>query len=48
MSDEDLCEGPPVHVGAANINVSLVHDPELGVKDAGGERSHVNGPDVSS
>lgn len=28
-----LREGPPVHVGAANVNVFLVYDPELCVED---------------
>lgn len=45
---EYLCEGPPVHVGAANVYVFLVHNPELGVKDAWGELSHVNSSDISS
>lgn len=45
---EYLCEGPPVHVGTANENVLFVYNPELGVKDARGELSHINCPDISS
>lgn len=41
-----LCEGPPVHVGAADVNVFLVYNPELGVKDAWGEREHVDSPNI--
>lgn len=28
-----LCEGPPVHVGTSNVNMLLIHNPELCVKD---------------
>ena len=27
----DLSEGPPVQVGAANVEMLLIHQPELGV-----------------
>ena len=43
-----LRQGPPVHVGTADVNVLLVYNPELGVKDARRERSHVNCPDIGS
>lgn len=43
-----LCEGPPVHVGTANVNMLLVHNPELGVKNARGELLHVYGPNMGS
>lgn len=29
-----LCEGPPVHVGAADVNMFLVYNPELCVENA--------------
>lgn len=32
-----LGQGPPVHVGAAQVDVKPVHHPELGVQDAAGE-----------
>lgn len=43
-----LCEGPPVHVGATDVNVFLVDNPELCVEDACGELSHVDSPDIGS
>ena len=35
----DLSEGPPVQVGAANVEMLLIHQPELGVQDASTNQS---------
>lgn len=39
-SGTHLCQGPPVHVGAAHVDVPPIHDPEFGVQDAAGELPH--------
>lgn len=35
-----LCQGPPVHVGTAHVDVPSIHHPELGVQNAASEPSH--------
>lgn len=44
----DLGQGAPVHVGAAEVEVGLVHHPELGVQDAMGQLLHVHHADLGT
>lgn len=44
----DLGEGAPVHVGTAEVEVGLVHHPELGVQDAVGQLLHVHHADLGT
>lgn len=44
----DLGEGAPVHVGTADVEVGLVHHPELGVQDAMGQLLHVHHADLGT
>lgn len=39
-SGAHLCQGPPVHVGTAHVDMPPVHDPEFGMQDAPGELPH--------
>lgn len=44
----DLGQGAPVHVGAADVEVGLVHHPELGVQDAMGQLLHIHHADLGT
>lgn len=44
----DLGQGAPVHVGTADVEVGLVHHPELGVQDTMGQLLHVHHADLGT
>lgn len=44
----DLRQRAPVHVGTAQVKVSLVHHPDLGVQDPVGQLLHVYHSDLGT
>lgn len=44
----NLCESPPVHIGASNKNMLPVNDPKLAVEDPPGQAAKVHPPHINS